>query len=237
VLLNCDAKALEWLCAAYLSKDAVAYKEILDNVDQHTANQERFKLPTRLIAKTFVFRLIYGGSAYSYANDPEFSGVSSKEKFWQGVIDEFYTKYNQVHSWHTHLIEEATTTGKLRMPTGRFYNFNPSERNGDLVWPRTKILNYPVQGFGADIMVIARTSFSRRFQERRIPGSLISTIHDSIVVDIPSKYIDEVAKMFFDVFKDIPMNFERMFGIKFDLPLRCEVSYGNNKKDLTEYTI
>jgi hypothetical protein len=52
-------------------------------------------LPSRLIAKTFVFRLIYGGSAFSYANDPEFTGVSSDPDFWQSVIDEFYTKYRR----------------------------------------------------------------------------------------------------------------------------------------------
>lgn len=56
MLVNCDAKALEWLGVAYLSKDKVAYDEIRNNVDQHTANQERFGLPSRLIAKTFVFR-------------------------------------------------------------------------------------------------------------------------------------------------------------------------------------
>ena len=72
MLLNADAKQLEWICAAYLSQDKVAIKEILGQIDQHKDNQKRFGLPSRLIAKTFVFRLIYGGGAYSYANDPNF---------------------------------------------------------------------------------------------------------------------------------------------------------------------
>ena len=94
MLLQADAKALEWVCASYLSQDETAYKEIWNNVDQHTDNQERFGLPSRLIAKTFVFRLIYGGSAFSYANDPNFTAVSKSESFWQDVIDAFYKKYN-----------------------------------------------------------------------------------------------------------------------------------------------
>ncbi len=97
MLIQGDASALEWRCAAFLSQDKVAYEEIWNNVDQHTDNQTRFGLPSRLIAKTFVFRLIYGGSAYSYANDPNFAEVSKSEKFWQGVIDEFYNKYKGLH--------------------------------------------------------------------------------------------------------------------------------------------
>lgn len=60
MLLQADAKALEWVCASYLSQDPIAMEEVLNNVDQHSDNQERFGLPSRLVAKTFVFRLIYG---------------------------------------------------------------------------------------------------------------------------------------------------------------------------------
>jgi DNA polymerase I-like protein with 3'-5' exonuclease and polymerase domains len=235
MLVNVDASALEWICASYLSKDETAFKEITARVDQHTANQERFGLPSRLIAKTFVFRLIYGGSAYSYANDPDFYDVSSSEKFWQGVIDEFYTKYKGIGQWHTDLMSEATTTGMLRMPTGRIYNFSSTQRRNDLVWPRTKILNYPVQGLGADLMTIARVSAYRRFKQAKIEGVFISTIHDSIVADVATHEVERTCKLFLDVFKDIPANFQRVFGVEFNLPTRAEVSYGMNKFDLQDY--
>lgn len=236
MIVSVDAKALEWLVCAYLSGDPVAHEEIVNNVDQHSANQERFKLPSRLIAKTFVFRLIYGGSAYSYANDPDFTGVSTSERFWQGVIDEFYTKYNGIAKWHTALTTEATTTGKLRMPTGRFFNFNSVQRNGNLVWPLTTIRNYPVQGTAADLMSIARVSFSKRFLRGGFLGKQISTIHDSIVVDVPTEEVEAVCILFEEVFKDIPMNYKRIFGVEFPLPTRCEVSYGPNKYSLQTYT-
>lgn len=56
MIVNGDAKALEWVVGTYLSKDKVAKQEILDKVDQHTLNQKAFGLPSRLIAKKFVFR-------------------------------------------------------------------------------------------------------------------------------------------------------------------------------------
>lgn len=237
MLINVDAKALEIVCAAYLSQDPILCQELRNKVDIHGVNQELFNLPERVIAKIFVFRLIYGGTAYSYANDPDFMGVSTREKFWQGVIDEFYKKYQGMAKWHESLMEEATTTGQLRMPTGRFYNYSPTLRNGDLVWPRTTILNYPVQGLGADIMCIVRVDFAKRFKQSGIPGKIISTIHDSIVVDVPSKYLKQVAELFIESFNEVPRNFQLLFGKKFNLPCGCEISYGSNKKDLTTYTI
>ena len=84
-------------------------------------------------------------------------------------------------------------------------------------------------------MCLARVSFFRRFKAAGIPGVLISTIHDSIVVDVPKEYVNQVCQLFIDVFNDIPMNFERTFGVPFTLPTGCEVSYGPNKLDLTEW--
>jgi DNA polymerase I-like protein with 3'-5' exonuclease and polymerase domains len=237
VLVNCDAKALEWVCASYLSGDPTAHEEIWNQVDQHSANQSRFKLPSRLIAKTFVFRLIYGGSAYSYANDPDFTEVSRSEKFWQGVIDEFYNKYQGINKWHESLVREASTTGMLRMPTGRIYHYSPVQRGFDLVWPRTTILNYPVQGLGADLMCIARVSFANRFKAAGIRGVLISTVHDSIVVDVHPEDTDETCQLFHDVFDNIPSNFEKLFKKEFNLPTKCSVSYGKNLQDMKEYSI
>lgn len=58
MLLKVDAKALqlEWRVAVELSGDKVGLQEILDGVDSHADNQQRFGLPSRLIAKTYLFR-------------------------------------------------------------------------------------------------------------------------------------------------------------------------------------
>ena len=231
MIINCDAKSLEWVVGAYLSQDKVAINEILNEVDQHTLNQDAFGLPSRLIAKKFVFRLMYGGSAYSYAHDPDFTDASTSEKYWQKVIDRFYEKYYGLAAWHTGLIQEVTTTGQLVMPTGRIYTYQRTPR-GD--WPVTTIKNYPVQGLGADIMSIARVSFKKRFHNAKINGIIVNTVHDSIVVDCSSSEIERVAQIFNSVFFDLPTNFRKLFGVEFNLPLRCEVSYGKNMKELTE---
>ena len=49
MLLNADAKQLEWICATYLSQDKVAIDEINNQVDQHADNQERFGLDRKSV--------------------------------------------------------------------------------------------------------------------------------------------------------------------------------------------
>ena len=93
--------------------------------------------------------LIYGGSAYSYAHDPDFFSVGYSERQWQKVIDEYYTKYKGLKKWHDELLIIAMKQGFIEIPSGRYYFFRPNERGQ---WPLTTIKNYPVQGFGADFV-------------------------------------------------------------------------------------
>lgn len=232
MLLQADAKQLEWVGAAYLSQDPVAIKEIWESVDQHADNQKRFGLPSRLIAKTFVFRLIYGGSAFSYANDPNFKDIGGEE-FWQGVIDQFYGKYVRLREWHDNLVASAKRDRKLVMPTGRVYNYEPDIKFGKEKWPRTKILNYPVQGLGADLMAIARVSLHNR--TKNMEGfKLVNTVHDSIIVDFDSNIWDNISivNLVDKCFNDVPANFKKLFGVDFNLPMRVECEVGPNWGDM-----
>jgi DNA polymerase I-like protein with 3'-5' exonuclease and polymerase domains len=241
-LIQCDAKGLEIYCGAYLSQDKVLMEELVQGLDIHRLNQEALGLPPgdigRLIAKIFIFRLMYGGSAYSYAHDSDFMGVSTSEKFWQAKIDAFYNKYKGFRDWHIKIVRDATRNGYLLMPTGRRYDFELVRNfRGELEPPQTTIKNYPVQGLGADVMAIARVSFKRRWNNENVNGVLINTVHDSIVCDIAGCEAGKVANLFHSVFMDLPANFKRVFGVEFNLPLRCEVKYGKNMLEMEEYKL
>ena len=233
MLMQADAAALELRVAAFLSQDPVMIQELVDEVDLHTNNKDRFGLPDRLTAKKFGFRLLYGGSAYSYANDPDFTFVSTSEKFWQKVIDAYYEKYEGIKQWHTKLIREAVETGKVISPTGREYAFQ--EYNGS--YKDTQIKNYVVQGTGADLMALARVSFHNRLKKLNYKDCLlVNTVHDSIVLDYNEKVCDTntLAQLFHDVFKDIPKNFEKLFLTPFNVPMTCEVLVGTNWENMEE---
>ena len=219
--------------AAFLSQDPVLIQEIRDGADLHTDNQNRFGLPSRLIAKIFNFRLLYGGSAYSYANDPEFMSISKSDKYWQEVIDAYYDKYKGIKEWHKKLVKEAVEKGRIISPTGREYRFE--KYNGNI--KDTQVKNYIVQGTGADLMALARVSFYNRIKKLGLKECLlVNTVHDSIVVDINPKVCDNkvVARTMHEVFDDLPKNFEKLFLTPFNVPMECEVLCGEDWENMVE---
>ena len=229
---------LEVVVAAELSGDKVLKQEIIDKVDIHDANRVAFNLgegkPGRLVAKIFKFRLIYGGSAYSYAHDPDFTGVSSNVKFWQGVIDRYYTKYNGIKRWHDSLLDTVKRQGYLEIPSGRYYSFSPVFKRGDWEWPHTTIKNYPVQGFGADLVMLARIEAFRLLNASGLEFLMVGTIHDSIIIDTPSKNVYTISRLLKQAVESVPRLCKERFGYAFSLPLTCEIQVGPNKLDMKE---
>lgn len=64
-----------------------------------------------------------------------------------------------------------------------------------------------------------------------IPALLISTVHDSIVVDTESRYVQDVVNLFYQVFDNLVDNLNRTFKINWRTPLNCEVKIGMNMLD------
>lgn len=235
MLVNADVKGLEVVAAAQLSGDEVLCQEIVDKVDIHESNRDRFQLGEgklgRLIAKIFKFRLIYGGQAYSYANDPDFMGVSTSEKFWQGVIDEYYAKYVGIKKWHDSLLLTAMQKGFIEIPSGRYFSFRPLP-NGR--WPLTTIKNYPVQGFGADLVMLARIEFFKRLKASKLKADFICTVHDSLVVDTTEENVYNISCMLRDSIEAVPALCKEEWKYNFFLPLTCEVQAGPNKREMKD---
>lgn len=224
--------------AAQLSGDEVLRQEIIDKVDIHDTNRVRFRLgegkPGRLVAKILTFRTIYGGSAFSFAHDPDFTGVSSSVKYWEGVLNEYYSKYCGIKRWHDELILTVKKQHYLEIPSGRFYAWKPEIRRGQPWFNERQIKNYPVQGFGADLVMLARIEAARLIREAKLPALFIQTIHDSIVLDIPSELCYTVGKLLKQAVESVPRLCQEHFSYNFSLPLTCEVQVGKNKLEMEE---
>jgi DNA polymerase-1 len=236
MLLQCDASQLEWRTAVELSKDRTALAEILNGEDTHAKNQAAFVLPSRLIAKIFLFRTIFRGSGWSFANDPDFMHVSSDARFWDDMNEKFYKKYHDLDKQHFAWKDIVMAGNPIVGPLGRSWDI-PIHRDyrGELKIPWTTLSNYPVQGTGADIMMLARLSAYRRIKEAKIKCDFISTVHDSIVVDTYEKHLEQLRDIFDSVFADIPKNIQRLFGYTWEVPLACETKYGPDMKHMSKF--
>ena len=156
--------------------------------------------------------------------------------FWQNVIDQFYRKYTGLKEWHDQLMFQVKQTNKLIMPTGRTYKYLPETNSmGNIKYPRTRILNYPVQGLGADLMTIARISLYNKIA--KMDGvKLINTVHDSIMLDFDPKvcYTNSIVQIVKESFENVPANFKHLFGKEFNLPMRVDIQVGNTWGNLTD---
>lgn len=231
MLANFDAAQLEWRVVAHNSRDPTAIQEIKDGIDFHSDNQTKFKLPSRLIAKIFLFRAIFKGSAYAYSVDNDFKHLGG-QKYWQNVIDKFYEKYTGIYDYHTRLIQEASTTGQIVSESGRVYKFEPKQIRGEWKLPETEIVNYPVQGFAADLMSLIRVSAFNRLRDWREKGTVlfVNTVHDSISLDFNGGVRDviEVGKIVKSSFQDCPANFKKIYGSDLLVPMDCDFHIGIN---------
>jgi DNA polymerase I-like protein with 3'-5' exonuclease and polymerase domains len=224
--LVADYKHLEIDAAFWMSNEKRGKDELRTGYDIHSDNQRRLDLPTRLVAKTFVFRILYGGSAAAFTIDPEFANISRDEEFWNTRIENFYSKYPDLGRWHSRLMHDIVRNrGTIWTPSGRMLCIPPE--GGE--YKRTKVLNYPVQSFAADIMMVARIKATRNIEDE-----FCGTIHDSLI--FKTEKPQEVGQKLFHIWRNLPRIIEQAFKLNegsFDIPCQVEIGYGSNLKDLT----
>lgn len=237
MLINADVKSLEVVVAAELANDEVLKDEIVQKLDLHSLNQSRFSLPDRVTAKRFIFKLLYGATAYGYSVDSDFIDVGYSQKDWQGVIDEFYSKYRGIAKWHASLLETVKRHGYISIPSGRYFAFSKGTKYNPDAWPLTTIKNYPVQGFGADLVMLARVEAFEQFLRSNMEGHFVQTIHDSLVYDVPSRNVAQTAKILDTAIAKVPELCYNIYGYEFSLPMTCEIQVGRNKRDMEEYKL
>jgi DNA polymerase-1 len=236
MLIQCDASQLEWRTLLELAKDEVGISEILQGEDTHAKNQEAFELPSRLIAKIFLFRTIYRGSGWSFANDPDFMHVSTSPDFWDEMNEKFYRKYQGIDRTHQRWKDTVMGGKAIVGPFGRSWSC-PPKRNyrGELKVPWTTLTNYPVQGTGADVMMLARIMAKKRIKDAGISCDFISTVHDSIVLDCHVGDLEPLQKIFDSVFSDLPSRIRTIFGYDWTVPMACESKYGPDMKNMEKF--
>lgn len=85
--------------------------------------------------------------------------------------------------------------------------------------------------------MLARIEFFKNFIESGLEGCFIQTIHDSLVVDTPSKNVYTISKMLSDAVEKVPDLCREHFDYNFTLPLTSEILVGHNKRDMIEYKL
>lgn len=148
MLVSVDAKQLEWRTVLELSRDETGISEVLNGQDTHALNQEAFGLPSRLISKIYLFRTIFRGSGWSFANDPDFMHVSNDPKYWDNVNEKFFGKYSGINRCHEKWRDTVMAGRPIVGPLGTFWPIPNRDKRGELYVPWTTLTNFPVNFSG-----------------------------------------------------------------------------------------
>lgn len=102
---------------------------------------------------------------------------------------------------------------------GKYVGFSPTERK-----------NYPVQGFGGEIVqAMCGKVFRYMLENDRFGGKvlLVNTVHDCILLDGDKDIIPTVAKQVQKIMESVPEVFNTAFPeLQIDVPFPCETEVG-----------
>jgi len=194
-LVGADASGLELRTLShYLSRyDGGKYGDTVLEGDIHSANQEAAGLPTRDMAKTFIYGFLYGAGD---AKIGTIVGGSSKEG--KKLKDRFLDKTVGLGS----LVRDVKTAAKkkyLRGLTGRRL----------FVRSPHSALNTLLQSAGAYFMKYWVIEVDRMITTEGYDARMVGNIHDEIQVEVREDQAEEFAKnleaLFIKVGEDIGM--------------------------------
>lgn len=198
--LEADYKAAEVRVLAYISGDeklaercekgrdihAETASDVfgipLHVIEEKRAREE--KVPERDIAKSILFGMIYGESAYSLA--PK---ISKTVEECQEIIDKMFAMYPKMHALILKYHRLAKKGLPIVTPFGRKRRLHMNIYKDDTYY-KSKInemlrqaVNSPIQGTASDLTVRSIIRLWHLFRERSIDCRIVLTVHDSILFE------------------------------------------------------
>ena len=220
-----DGSQLEFRVGAHLGRDPQADSDIRNGVDIHrnTASAllrrpvESITPAERQDAKEETFGPLYG----------RVSGTPEQLAYY----DYFRKRYSALYKTQKGWTYEVLKNKKLVTETGLiFYWPNTKLTSSGYVTNSTSIFNYPIQSLAtADIIPIALVYMWHRARHSGLRFVFVNTVHDSVIAEVPGEEVDEFKELSKRCFlEDVYGYLDKVYGIKFTVPLGCEVKIGTH---------
>jgi DNA polymerase I-like protein with 3'-5' exonuclease and polymerase domains len=74
----------------------------------------------------------------------------------------------------------------------------------------------------------------RKFEEQRIEGHFISTVHDSLMFEIKDSHVARALPVIQDTMENLPL--KKKFGVEIDLPIVADLLVGKYWGESRELT-
>lgn len=185
-LIGMDAQGLELRMLAHYMGDKV-YSNIVVDGDPHSENQRKAQLPTRDMAKTFIYAFLYGAGVAKIGkivNGSSIDGVALKKRFLKN-LPSLKVLIDKVQS--------AAARGHIRGLDGRRI----------FVRHQHAALNTLLQGAGAIVCKQWSIFMDEAIQREKLNAHLVNTIHDELQYEVDKSHADRIIELADSTMQDV----------------------------------
>jgi DNA polymerase I len=224
LLMAADYSQIELRILAHYSNDEILIDAFCKDEDIHarTASEifnifpEMMDSELRRQAKVINFGIIYGMGPFRLSNE---LGIS--QKMARTYINNYFCRYKGVKKFIDQTIENAGTTSRTSTLLGRIRllpEINSPNKIIRQAAERTAI-NTPIQGTAADLIKMAMINVDKALREKNLCTSMLLTVHDELVFEVPHEEIHEATQIVRD-------SMENVWELK--VPLKVNIQCGKN---------
>lgn len=230
VLVAADYSQIELRVLAHITRDANLLQAFHEDQDIHAATAAQlFQVPIdqvnkeqRRIAKTTVFGVIYGISAFGLAQRTELSRSEA-----QRLIDGFFAQFPEVKLYIERTVAQGKQLGYVESLFGRRRSVPDIAVRG----PRQQAaereaINHPIQATAADIMKMAMIRVDQAIQHYGRGTQLLLQVHDELIVETPQANEADVVEL-------LRHEMQQAYA-DLAVPLKVDVEVGPRWDDLHE---
>lgn len=228
VLLTADYSQFELRILASITQEPRLVEAFKNDEDIHTITAASlFNIPPaqvtkdqRRLAKTVVYAVLYGQSAFGLA---QITGMSNSEA--AEFIKRYHETFPSVKVYVDRTLNQAHQQGYVNTLYGR-KRFIPEMHSLPSVERQAlerEAINMPIQGTNADLIKIAMIRIQHALEEQRLKTRMILQVHDELVFEVAVEELDRARRLIKRLMEGV------MDGtMEGHVPIKVEMKLGKN---------
>ncbi len=224
VLLTADYSQFELRILAHITGEPRLVEAFARDEDIHAITAaslfgvllEQVTKDQRRLAKTVVYAVLYGQSAFGLAQVTGMSNAEAAE-----FIKRYHETFPNVKGYVDSTLNQARLQSYVNTLYGRkrffpdMHALSHTERQA----LEREAINMPIQGSNADLIKSAMIRLQYELRTRHMKTRMILQVHDELVFEVPVEELDQAKRLIR----------ERMEGVeKLNVPIKVEMKVGRN---------
>jgi DNA polymerase-1 len=224
VLLTADYSQFELRILAHITHEPRLVEAFSKNEDIHTITAASlFEVPVsevtkdqRRLAKTVVYAILYGQSAFGLAQITGMTVAQSSD-----FIKRYHETFPHIKDYVESTLNQARKQGYVNTLYGR-KRFFPDMRglsHNERQALEREAINMPIQGGNADLIKIAMIRIQHAIEGKHLKTRMILQVHDELVFEVPVEELEHTKILVKSLMEGVA---------SLDVPIKVEMKVGKN---------